>query len=110
MKWDHVQSVKEVARHVLYRIGLGSALSISRRRLGYETAHLGVADTAERFAAVYRLGAWVHSSGQVSGSGTGSEAASTNHLITALPALVQRFGCRKLLDVGCGDWNWMQRV
>jgi hypothetical protein len=31
-------------------------------------------------------------------------------VVEALPALLVRLGCETLLDVGCGDWNWMREV
>jgi SAM-dependent methyltransferase len=43
-------------------------------------------------------------------SGSGSERAQTAALVQALPPLLQQFNVRSLLDVPCGDLNWMQHV
>lgn len=43
-------------------------------------------------------------------SGVGSELEQTAELRTALPALLQQYQIRSLLDLPCGDFNWMQHV
>lgn len=42
--------------------------------------------------------------------GPGSALAATEVLTTALPALLRKYGVRSMLDVACGDWNWMRLV
>jgi SAM-dependent methyltransferase len=110
MKWDHIQSAKEVCRHFLYKAGLGMVMSAIRQQRGYKVSHLGRAGVAERFRAIYGLGVWVNSSDQMSSSGKGSEIAATGELFKELPKLVARLDCTVFLDIGCGDWNWMQRL
>ncbi len=111
MKRDHIQSIKEIARHFLYRAGLYGALSAGRQRKGYSRGeHLQLVGASERFAAIYERGVWHHSQGQDSLSGEGSEVAATATVAAQLPSLVADLNCRKFLDVGCGDWNWMGNV
>lgn len=110
MPWDHKQSVKEVLRHILFKTRCTRALMALRQWRGFTTVHLSAADIAARFDQIYRLNAWVHSKDQVSTSGTGSEDNATSHLFSALPPLLKKLDCHKLLDVGCGDWNWMRNV
>lgn len=43
-------------------------------------------------------------------SGTGSYLESTKHLIRELPFLFSRYGIRSILDIPCGDFNWMKEV
>lgn len=43
-------------------------------------------------------------------SGRGAELGQTQRLRTELPLLLHRFGIRSLLDLPCGDFNWMQHV
>lgn len=43
-------------------------------------------------------------------SGRGAELGQTGLLRTQLPPLLHRFGVRSLLDLPCGDFNWMQHV
>ncbi|WP_155625378.1 class I SAM-dependent methyltransferase [Burkholderia vietnamiensis] len=63
--------------------------------------------TAEVFSRIYREQAW-HSSESV--SGWGSELRNTERIIRELPGLLQRLGIRSILDVPCGDFNWMRHV
>jgi hypothetical protein len=74
------------------------------------TAHLDPATTADRFREAYESHAWVSSKSQLSLSGLGSETSTTRSVVEALPDLLARLGCDTLLDVGCGDWNWMRNV
>lgn len=43
-------------------------------------------------------------------SGPGSSRHQTHHLIHALPRLLAEFGVKSMLDLPCGDYNWMQYV
>lgn len=43
-------------------------------------------------------------------SGAGSSLAGTEQIRAALPALLHELGIRSLLDVPCGDFNWMRQV
>jgi hypothetical protein len=84
-------------------------------------AHMAVANTApgrwardtlglrkRSFERAYRDGAWT-STGE-SLSGDGSSLAATERLRQALPGVLVELGVDTLLDVPCGDWNWMSRV
>ena len=110
MEWNHKQSIKEIMRHVAFKLGADQVLLKHRKQRGFIVEHLNGATTSERFSDAYRLGAWVHSANQASLSGLGSEAAATRGLGNALSELLKRRSCRMLLDVGCGDWNWMHGV
>lgn len=48
--------------------------------------------------------------GKTSLSGTGSDPAQTARLEAELATLLRELGVRRLLDVPCGDFAWMQRV
>lgn len=110
MPWDHKQSLKEVIRHLGLKLGADRLLHRLRQRRGLVTSHLQAAARADRFRDAYRARAWVTHEGQESRSGLGSDIAAAGRVATALPELLERLGCRRLLDVGCGDWNWMQHV
>jgi SAM-dependent methyltransferase len=43
-------------------------------------------------------------------SGTGSEVGQAAALIEELPALFKSFGITSMLDIPCGDFNWMKEV
>lgn len=61
----------------------------------------------EIFTETYRKRYW--RSGE-SVSGRGSELSQTEILRKELPLLLHRFGIRSLLDLPCGDFNWMRQV
>ncbi len=60
------------------------------------------------FSSIYERQYW--RLGGESDSGPGSQRAYTRHLQAELPLLVRRLGIRRLLDVGCGDFNWMRET
>ncbi len=43
-------------------------------------------------------------------SGSGSVQSQTSGIIEALPVLFERFEIRSVLDIPCGDFNWMKNV
>lgn len=43
-------------------------------------------------------------------SGPGSELRQTRVIRNKLPKLIERFGIRTMLDIPCGDFNWMKEV
>lgn len=43
-------------------------------------------------------------------SGPGSELSFTAPIREALPRVLRELGVRSLLDLPCGDWNWMRHV
>lgn len=42
--------------------------------------------------------------------GPGSSLDCTDNLFRVLPGLLHRLNVSMMLDVGCGDWNWMRLV
>lgn len=62
-----------------------------------------------RFARIYNNRHW---GGQLSesASGRGSSLAATKRVRAELPSLLHRLECETLLDIGCGDFNWMRHV
>lgn len=110
MSWDHKQSIKEVVKHLAFKARLQGLVAADRRRRGFQVDHLDVDEPSDRFRSIYRSGAWIMSSDQQSSSGTGSEATSTETLIRELPSMLDKLGCQTLVDIGCGDWNWMRKM
>ncbi len=60
-------------------------------------------DEKERFTHIFRTNLW--SGGSV--SGPGSDDDQTRALRAELPAMMRRLGVRSLLDLPCGDFNWL---
>lgn len=107
---DLKQSAKECVRHLLNKAGARAVLDYRRRRKGFRTSEHLRRDATETFRAIYENGVWVHCACQEALSGVGSEVAATRGLVERIEAAMSHVGCRSLVDVGCGDWNWMQRT
>ena len=107
---DHLQSLKEVIRHVLYRAGLFSLLRARRQKAGMITSHLDEHDRGGRFAAIYERGVWLQSEAQQAQSGLGSELHLTEGIRRELPGLLGSLNVKNLVDLGCGDWTWMSHM
>jgi SAM-dependent methyltransferase len=43
-------------------------------------------------------------------SGSGSTLAQTKRIVQELPKLLKKFGITSMLDIACGDFNWMKTV
>ncbi len=110
MTYDHAQSVKEVLRHVLFRCGLSETLDVVRNWRGNYTKHTRERSMAGIFSQIYAHGAWVMRENQESLSGVGSTDSATRDLSVRLAAFLREVGCRRLVDIGCGDFNWMRSV
>ncbi|WP_423193215.1 class I SAM-dependent methyltransferase [Cupriavidus sp. H18C2] len=59
------------------------------------------------FTEIYHRNQW---GSPESVSGSGSEMTRTRHLRTELPHLLREFNIRSVLDIPCGDFNWMRHV
>jgi SAM-dependent methyltransferase len=81
--------------------------TVAERRFAEEAAALSELSLAERFARIYQTNLW---SDTESRSGLGSSLDATRRLREELPALLRRLRARSLLDVPCGDFNWMRQV
>lgn len=64
--------------------------------------------TAKRvFTKIYRTNAWKSAE---SISGPGSEISQTKVVVAELSKLLQEKSIASILDIPCGDFNWMQQV
>lgn len=104
---DHLQSAKEVVRHLLYRIGRLDALRLIKRFRGLPLHHLAEGGLEGRFSAIHRDRVW---SGDGSVSGPGSDVRATEALQDELRRVLLDLGASRVTDIGCGDFGWMQRV
>jgi len=68
---------------------------------------ISIPSTAEIFSAIYRNNSWLD---EESVSGRGSTLAHTVVIRSALPIVLNSLGAQSLLDVPCGDFNWMRHV
>ncbi len=104
------RSIKEVLRHSILKSGLNGQYLALRARRGQNVEHLRAATIAERFSAIYRNRVWLNEGAPGSLSGFGSELANTISVRRNLPILIESLNTRCLLDLGCGDFNWMRDV
>lgn len=105
---DHVQSLKEVVRHLLYRVGGTNLVICSKQIRGLRTDHISGEDLGRRFSTIYAENIWGLGGGSLSGPGSNPEA--TKVLADALVKLLINLEASRVTDVGCGDFGWMQSV
>lgn len=105
-----IASAREAVRHVLYSVGAYGLLTWLRSMRGGTAIQLREPDLKTRFDAIYRTGVWQHGDDTTPGSGQGSSLASTGSLRQVLPSLLVELKAETLLDVGCGDFSWMQHL
>lgn len=61
----------------------------------------------ELFTRYYKENSW---NGKESVSGPGSDYEQTKYLIPELQIMLETFNIKSILDVPCGDFNWMKKV
>lgn len=110
MAWNHKQSVKELVKHMMFVTRTDAILHRHRKRKGFGTDYLAAGDAQSVFTRIYDDGAWVHEEDQTSKSGLGSEASAAEALLQTLRTCVADLEIETLVDVGCGDWNWMRHA
>ncbi len=103
-------TAREAIRHALHLLHLDGALNRRRVATGQDIGHLSLVDRTDVFAYIYRRGVWRNGMEAGSLSGFGSELAVTETLRRDLAATIAQLGARSVLDIGCGDFNWMQHV
>jgi SAM-dependent methyltransferase len=59
------------------------------------------------FTNIYKHNLW---SGRQSRSGNGSDLEETVNIRRELPKLLRRLEIESMLDIPCGDFNWMKKV
>jgi SAM-dependent methyltransferase len=91
------------------RLGLYMAC-LARLLRGDKVSHLLRPSLNRRFEEIYRRGIWGKREHGHTVSGLGSELESTETLRRELPGLLDRLGTQTLLDVGCGDFNWLSQI
>lgn len=64
-------------------------------------------DTAEIFTYIYQSNHWRN---KESVSGDGSTMEQTQYIRAELPPLLKKYGIQSILDIPCGDFNWMKHV
>jgi len=66
--------------------------------------------TSEVFNDIYKSNLWHISEKRESVSGIGSSLEQTQEILKNLPTIFTKFEIKSILDIPCGDFNWMQKV
>lgn len=61
----------------------------------------------KRFTKIYHNNSW---NGQQSRSGRGSDLSQTKNIIQFIPKIIKQIGASSVLDIPCGDFNYMKNV
>lgn len=64
-------------------------------------------DLKEEFTQIYRTNRW---NSNESRSGKGSELVQTRNIVNKIPALIKTLGISSMLDIPCGDFNYMKEI
>ena len=64
-------------------------------------------DLKKIFTEIYESNSWTSSESR---SGLGSELISTETIRKELPEVFKKFNIKSVLDIPCGDFNWMSNV
>lgn len=59
------------------------------------------------FQNIFKNNSW---GGRNSVSGRGSDLDQTEHIVRKIPVLLKNMGISTILDIPCGDFNWMQNI
>lgn len=94
---------------MVHQFGLTGLLHVLRRVRGNSFKIDKATSPRERFSNIYETGLWKFQTGQPL-SGAGSSEASAQYLIESFPKLLSSLEISSLLDIGCGDFAWMQKI
>jgi hypothetical protein len=64
----------------------------------------------EVFNDIYQNNLWHISEKRESVSGIGSSLEQTKEIIKVLPFVLKKYKINSILDIPCGDFNWMQNI
>jgi hypothetical protein len=104
------RNITEVARHAIIKSGLNGAYLALRAASRRNVEHLRAQSLPNRFSRIYENRVWLIDRAEGSLSGLGSEIEKTKSIRLHLPKLLTRLNTKTLLDVGCGDFNWMREL
>jgi hypothetical protein len=89
---------------------LNEAVSTVRARLNEHVPQLGALEQKYRqfwFSRIYQHNIWQDAESR---SGPGSTLKATESIRRELPEVLRKARARTMLDVPCGDFNWMRHV
>lgn len=89
------------------RFGRGRPPVLANVRYADHADRLAAMSTPEVFDYIYRTNLW---GSDESASGVGSQLDATVTLRAEIPRLLRRLEARTLLDLPCGDFEWLQHA
>ena len=104
-----ITSLTELRRHLVLKLTGRPGVSL----IGNGTvsrSHLEKQTPSDRFEAIYAQGIWQNGNQDTPKSGPGSSVHATDSLRRYLPSILDEIAAKTLLDVGCGDFTWMNRI
>jgi SAM-dependent methyltransferase len=105
-----MRTIKEIIRHILLVSGMNRIAIRIRRALGLDVGHLLLNTSSERFNYIYDHSFWTFGDPDKPRSGWGSSISSTEQIRLQIPKILDQLNATSILDVGCGDYTWMQNV
>ncbi len=76
----------------------------------HEGGHFAGQPVDKVFQQIYENARWRVAERQESVSGPGSSLEQTRHITASLPPLLEKYGVGSVLDIPCGDFNWMRQL
>lgn len=98
------ETVKELREQI---VRLRERITANRSDTPNAVGRDAAAQRREVFQDIFAGDVWTHGGSK---SGCGSSLRQTEALRAALPGFLHKHGVRSLLDIPCGDFNWMQHV
>ncbi|HPF77746.1 MAG TPA: class I SAM-dependent methyltransferase [Alphaproteobacteria bacterium] len=96
-----INTIKNILRN--------STLNHLRRKLilKKQARNLSGKPPEEIFTNIYKNNTW---NGKESISGQGSDLSETSILLDKLPAFLKKYNIKTMIDLPCGDYNWMRHL
>ncbi|MFY2563127.1 hypothetical protein ACN469_36365 [Corallococcus terminator] len=110
---DSSSSPKNSQRAVVWstmKSYVNEAVSTAKARLNEHVPQLGALEQKYRrfwFSRIYHHNFWLDAESR---SGPGSTLKATESIRRELPEVLRKASARTMLDVPCGDFNWMKHV
>jgi hypothetical protein len=94
----------------LVALGLERVVVAYWKLKGDPTSQFEGRDLKDVFQRIYDDGIWMGNSETETSSGKGSSLTGTASVRDALPKTLAALGVKRMVDIGCGDFNWMKSV
>jgi hypothetical protein len=97
---------KKKGERILYKL---FPVSYERFKISrtYDKNKFILKDSPDVFTDIYRTNLW---GSEESRSGGGSDLEATTEIRKQLPVIIAKYSIKSMLDVPCGDYNWMKEV